>query len=50
MEDANGSGLIDVSDIDLEDLKSLAIPALDRAWRRCAGQEGGTVAGFSSAL
>ncbi|MFG1943028.1 hypothetical protein [Nonomuraea sp. NPDC048826] len=50
MEDANGAGLIDVNDIDLDDLKSLEIPALVRAWHRCLGKEGGTVAGFSSAL
>ncbi|WP_156325534.1 FxSxx-COOH cyclophane-containing RiPP peptide [Nonomuraea sp. SBT364] len=50
MEDTNGTGLIDVGDIDLEDLKRLQNPALTRAWQRCADDGGGTVAGFQSAV
>ncbi|WP_442945783.1 FxSxx-COOH cyclophane-containing RiPP peptide [Nonomuraea sp. LPB2021202275-12-8] len=50
MVDENATGLIDVSEIDLERLKSLRIPALTRALQRCAEEGGGTVAGFQSAL
>ncbi|MGW0479567.1 hypothetical protein [Nonomuraea sp. NPDC003214] len=50
MGDEHATGLIDVGGIDLEDLKMLEIPALARAWQRCAEDGAVTVAGFSSAL
>lgn len=43
------TGLIDVNDVDLADLKLLDIPAIVRAWQRCA-EGGGAVAGFQSAI
>lgn len=49
MREDTTTGLIDVSDMDLADLKLLDIPALMRAWQRCA-EERGTVAGFQSAI
>jgi FXSXX-COOH protein len=49
MSEDTTTGLIDVSEVDLADLKLLDIPAILRAWQRCA-EEGGTVAGFQSAI
>ncbi|MFI6294805.1 hypothetical protein ACIBEJ_24665 [Nonomuraea sp. NPDC050790] len=49
MADEDDTGLIDVSDRDLADLKQLDNPALLRAMRHIA-KSSGTVAGFQSAV
>ncbi|MEV4836059.1 FxSxx-COOH cyclophane-containing RiPP peptide [Nonomuraea sp. NPDC049486] len=49
MADTHGTGLIDVSDIDLEALKGLDIPALNRVLERLA-DEGVIVASFQSSV
>lgn len=49
MTDRFTTGLIDVGDIDLEDLKGLDIPALSRAWERLS-EGSDIVASFQSAV
>ncbi|MDA0633231.1 hypothetical protein OUY22_07340 [Nonomuraea sp. MCN248] len=49
MNDRFTTGLIDVGDIDLEALKNLDIPALNRVWERLS-EGGGIVASFQSAV
>ncbi|MFI6927093.1 hypothetical protein ACIBIZ_44665 [Nonomuraea spiralis] len=49
MGDDRGTELIDVSDVNLEDLKRLQNPALLRALKACTEGEG-PVAGFQSVI
>ncbi|GAA1293072.1 hypothetical protein Psi02_50940 [Planotetraspora silvatica] len=50
MSEEGGTGLIDVSTIDLETLKSVDSAVLNRAYRRLATDDDGAIAGFQSAL
>ncbi|SDK85404.1 hypothetical protein [Nonomuraea jiangxiensis] len=49
MDDDNATGLIDLSTIDLDDLRFQERHALRRAWTRLAEDADGAVAGFQSA-
>ncbi|GAA3442866.1 hypothetical protein [Planomonospora venezuelensis] len=50
MEDDHATGLIDFSDLSLEKMKALNNSKVREAVLRIAGEDGGVVAGFQSAL